>query len=254
MATPFKTPPNELSFSGLIDAAIMATGKPNLLTNAVSYANAVVRECQALGLFARDMIEDALLVPSDQDPNSAYVWTRPPLFRSLRAVKYISADVYPKLALPGRIQRNTRHYFYAADNYFTFKGACAGETIATATYYWSRRLGYYGALNVSTANFPGGPYDIRPAFYDTDEQKWQYLNTAETAYVDTTGDPVVDAARQLIVSNWLVQDWYDLILSGTINKILTRGGDPRSGAEFSNYTRMQAVMKSSTAYESEGFQ
>jgi hypothetical protein len=250
MVQPFQTPPNEQSFSGLIDAAILATGKPNQLIAAVQFANLVVRECQALGLFARDLIEDGFSVT---DGSQTVSLNRPPLFRSLRTVKYTNANIYPELALPGKKQKNKTHYYYGVDNYFVFAGAPTGETIAYAMYYWQKPLGYYAQLGVNTSIFPGGPYTTRPAYYDLNEGIWKYLNSDEDAYVDTTGDPDEDIARQLLTGNWLTQDWYDLILSGTKTKIWNSAGDPRGNTEYSNYKQLQKTMQFSTAYEGEGF-
>ena len=250
MAQPFQTPPNEQSFSGLIDAAILATGRPGQLTAAVQFANVVVRECQALGLFAQDMIEDSFVV---SDANAAITLDRPPLFRSLRTVKYVTANVYPDLALPGKKQKNKENFFYAADNYFVFKGPTTGEIVAYATYYWSKPLGYYSRLGVSTSIFPSGPYAIRPAYYDLNESKWQYLNADEDGYEDTTGSTSEDEARQKLVSNWLVSSWYDLILSGTKTKIWTSAGDPRGATEYSVYKQLQKTLQNTSAYEGEAF-
>lgn len=246
MANPFQTPVTEQSFSGLIDAAILATGKPMQLAAATQFANLVVRECQALGLFARDLIEDALIATA-----SPHIWTRPYLFRSLRAVQYPGWKRYPKLALPGRKQGPLCDYFYAADNYFVFAGINSGDTIKIATYFWQKPLGYYGRLGTNTQIFPGGPYPVRPAFYDLNSNQWMYLNTAGTAYVSTTGSPVTDELMQEISSNWLTSDWYDLILSGTKTKIWNSGGDPRGNTEYGVYKQLQKVLQNSTQYEAE---
>lgn len=246
MAQPFQTPSNEKSFSGLIDAAILATGKPMSLINAVQYANMTVRECQSFGLFAQDLVEDVIY--PDQD---AYVWTRPSFFRRARTFKYLTADVYPKLLLPGKVQRNESWYYYAADDYFVFKGVDTGEQIASAVYYWLRPLPYYAQLGVSTSLFPGGPYATRPAYFDTLTDEWMYLNTAEDAYEAT--EPTDADARQALASNWLVKDWNDLILSGTKAKIWNQAGDPRSANEYSLYKQMQTLLRNTSGYESEGF-
>lgn len=252
MANPFATPDNEQSFSSLIDDAVLATGKPMQLVNAVQYANLTVRECQALALFAPDLVEDQLLVPANQ--SGPYTWTVPTAtFRSLRTVKYANCCVWPELILPGRKQKGKIHYFYRADNYFVFAGAGASETIKKATYSWRKRLGYYGRLGINTTLFPGGSYSIRPAYYDGDAEKWQYLNTAQDAYIDTTGDPVVDEARQLKATNWLFSDWRDLILSGIKTKIWNAAGDPRAATEYSVYKQTQKILQNTVSYEGEGF-
>ena len=251
MAIPFRTPVNQLSFSSLIDEAILATGKPGSLTAAVQFANLVVRECQTLGLFAQDLIEEAFVVPSGQ--TTVYTWERPANFRSLRSVKYGTCGVYPELALPGRKQRGKTQYFYAADNYFVFSGALPGETIGAATYYWRPRLGYFNQFGVNSAIFPGGPYPDRPAYYDEDLGIWQYLALDNSGYVDTIGNPTEEELRRRNATNWLVTDWRDLILSGTKTKIWTSAGDARGATEYSVYKQLQKSLQNTAAYEGEGF-
>lgn len=253
MTSPFQTPTNEKSFSALIDNVILASGKPQSLISIVGFANATIRECQALGLFARDMIEDSVVVPSD-NTTSYYTWTRDTkTFRSLRTVKYLTAAVYPELILPGKKQDGRTWFYYAADDYFVFNGVAAGETIAFAKYYWAKRLAYYAQLGVTTTAFPGGPYATRPAYYDETLEAWQYLNTDGNAYVSTTGDTAVDTARQLAAMNWLISDWYDVILSGTKAKIFNSSSDPRSAAEYSLYKQLQTSMRNTVGLEGEGF-
>lgn len=247
MAAPFQTPGNEKSFSGLIDSAIVQTGKPGSLIAAVSFANLTIRECQAFGLFARDLLEEQLVV--DAVP---FTWSRPANFRKLRTAKYVNTCCFPKFYLPGKIQQGVCEYFYAADDYFVFKGASVGETINLANYYWRKRLVYYGRLGTLTVQYPGGPYLNRPAYYDDELNKWQYLNSDETAYVDTTGDVTVDAIRRANTSNWLISDWFDLILAGTKAKLFSGSDDNRANREYATFKAAQKLLQTTEAYEAEG--
>jgi hypothetical protein len=251
MVLPFQTPPNEQSFSSLIDEAILATGKPGSLINAVQYARLTVRECQSFGLFARDLVEDQVLIAADDD--IPFTWDRPTNFRRIRTVKYTNACYYPKLRLPGKIQHGEDRYFYAADDYFVFAGAGAGETLGLAYYKWLKGLSYYAQLGAITTQFPGGPYAIRPAYYDTNEEEWYYLNADETAYVTTLGDAAEELARRLLTTNWLVTEWRDLILSGIKAKIWNNTGDPRGAVEYSAYKQTQTLLRNTVGYEAEGF-
>ena len=254
MANPFQTPTNEKSFSGLIDAVVLATGKPQSLVSITQYANAVLRECQSLGLFAQDLIEDSIPVP--QSTTNSVTWDRPPLFRSLRTVKYMNCKSFPELALPGRKQKDLTEYFYASDSYFVFVGvnnSQMADTIAIATYYWFTPLRYFNRLDVQSGVFPGGPYTTRPAYYDVDQAKWLYLNADGTEYVDTLGDATVEAARQRQAMNWMVDQWYDLILSGTKSRVFSAAGDPRATVEYSIYKQQQKILQNTASYEGEGF-
>jgi hypothetical protein len=155
--------------------------------------------------------------------------------------------------LPGRIQKDKEHYFYAADTYFVFAGVKDGETVKTATYYYAERLGYYGRLGQATSIFPGGPYDTRPAYYDLNQSAWVYLNSAGDGYVTTLNDPDEEELRRKKSTNWLVSDWRDLVLSGTKAKIWSGVGDPRGITEYSDYKQMQKLLANTVGYEGEGF-
>lgn len=256
MANPFQTPPNEQSFSSLIDDAVLATGKPGSLISVIQQANLTIRECQGLGLFARDMVEDTLTV--DVTP---FTWNRPPFFRKLRTANYSKTSNgidgcytrWPKFLMPGKIQNNERDYFYAADNYFVFNGVCLGELVNTATYYWSAPLQYFGLLGQNTVQYPGGPYNTRLAYFDLDTMIWMYLNAAGNGYVTTTGNPVTDASYQALSTNWLISDWRQLILSGTKAKVFGSSGDSRAAIEYSLYKQTQAELRITSGLEADGF-
>lgn len=252
MAQPFQTPQNEKSFSSLVDDVIRITGKPGSLIDIVSYANSTIRECQSFGLIARDLVEDEII--SDAVNNeTAFLWTRPFLFRQLRTAKYPHSGEYPKFLLPGRQQKGECEYFYAAQNYFAFAGVPNGCTVQLAYYTYLQSLLYYGQLNVATATFNGGPYDVRPAYYDIELEKWQYLNTAGTGYVDTTGNIVTDAALQKLSTNWILAEWREMVLSGTKAKVYTNAQDPRAPTEYSQYKQIQKLFIAANGLEATGF-
>jgi hypothetical protein len=258
MAGIFQTPPNEQSFSSLIDDAILATGRPNALISAIQHANLCVRECQGLSLFAQDLVEDQLSVGS----TVPYIWNRPAFFRKLRTAEYGYNDPtsghlrnkrYPKFLLPGKIQKEHCDYFYAASNYFVFSGVHTGDVINTATYYWSIPLAYYALAGAATELFPGGPYSTRLAYFDTILMQWMYLQVDGTTYAATTGDPAVDEQYRNLSANWLSSDWRALILSGTKAKIWNSVGDARGNVEYSLYKQVQQELRISSGYEAEGF-
>src|SRR6266567_652022 len=123
----YLTPANERSFSGMIDEIILATGKTAALRSAISFANATVRECQTLGLFHRDLVEDQVVATT-----TPFFWTRPRLLRSVRAFKYTIQNIYPMLKLPGRRLLDEVNYFYAAQDYYALKGPLLNEPVAYA--------------------------------------------------------------------------------------------------------------------------
>jgi len=244
--TPFLTPANERSFSGLVDRAILETGKQFALLSAIQYANLTIRECQKLGLFAQDLIEDEL--ETDAVP---FIWTRPANFRSIRSVKYTLQNVWPKLRLPGKVQHEKLHYFYGADDYFAFAGLIEGEPIAIAVYYYRKPLLYYGMLGTVTTGFQGGPYSIRPAYYDVEAEEWMYLNVGQTAYVDDLADDDEELLRRTNAMNWLLTDWWDVVLEGVKAKIFKQYNDPRASLSYSLYKEGQRMLQNLAGFEAE---
>lgn len=247
MPGPFQTPQNEKSFSGLIDQVLIDTGRPGSLLSAVQYGNATLLECHALGLFYQDLLEDQ--IPTTAQP---MIWAQDYRFRQLRTVQYNNTKEYPDMRLPGRAQQHTHYLFYAADDYFVFKGTHLGEMINLAYYRWPASFLYYtrlGATNV--AQYPGGPYVTRPAYYDK-HAGWKYLNADGTAYVTTLNDPAAEAIARGLVMNWMLGKHYELIQEGTKNKIFNLFGDPRANGSFSLYKSMQSDLVKTTQYEGMG--
>lgn len=243
---PYLTAVNERSFSGMIDEIILATGKTAGLRSTIAFANATIRECQTLGLFYRDLVEDQFIA----NP-TPYFWTRPRLLRSVRAIKYTQQNIYPMLKLPGRQLKDLTNYFYASQDYYAFKGPLLNEPVAYAVYMWQTPLVYYQRFGDATV-YVGGPYATRSAYYDLTLQQWMYLNGGGTAYVSTTGVAATDLARQKITMNWLVDDWYDMIMEGTKAKLLKSYNDDRATLAFSLYKQMQTGFRNTVSFEAEG--
>jgi len=243
----FYTPANERSFSSLIDQAIKETGRTSSLRSIISYGNSTIRECQALGLFARDLRE-----VEETATANPHIYTKPRFFRSVRAIRYATCGVYPKARLPGKVQKNQNYYFYAVDDSYVFKGPTVGEIIQMAVYYWARPLIYYGRLGQDTASYEGGPYTTRKAYFDLDEDAWMYLSAAGDSYVTTLGDEDTEAAYRLLAENWVIADWWDLVLEGIKAKIHKQFGDnERASTHYSLYKQQQVDMKKTVGFEAE---
>ena len=247
MATaPFLTPANERSFSALVDRIVLETGRQQALLSVIGYVNLTVRECQTLGLFARDLLEEQVTATANP-----HIYTRPVNFRSLRAVRYDTLNYYPKMKRPGKTVADASAYFYAADNYYAFHGVMEGEVISLANYYWAKPLRYFGRLGTTTSGYQGGPYTNRPAYYDTDTDTWMYLNVGETAYTDDLGDDDEEELRQRNAMNWLIQDWWDMIAEGTKAKVFKGYKDDRAAAAYAAYSNDQDMFRNTVGIEAE---
>lgn len=246
----FETPSNQRSFSALIDAAILETGQAAKIPQLVQYANLTIRECEAVGLFHQQMLE--LEVIATANP---HIWVKPARFRRMRSAKYKTQDIFPKFLKPGIIQQNKTYLYYAVEDSFVFGGVNVGESIAIAYYSWLKPLFYYpqptALTALKTAQLVGSDAVARPAYYDELEDLWYYWDG--TDYVLTLGSTTLDEAARLVSSNWLTEDWYDLILSGIIAKVMTKRGDTtKSAPYYSQYTQAKTVLAQVAVQESSG--
>lgn len=245
-AKPFLTPQNERSFSALVDRVVLETGREHALLSVLQYVNLTVRECQALGLFAKDLLEEEVVATA-----SPHIFTRPRNWRSLRTVKYDQLSYYPKMVRPGRAIEKVSAYYYAADDYYAFHGVTVGESIFTAAYYWAKPLQYFGLLGTITTGFQGGPYTIRPAYFNITDDLWYYLNAGQTAYVTSLGNLTEEALRRRNSFNWVLDEWWDVVVEGVKAKLFKQYKDERAPAAYAAYQNGLEIFKNTMVVEAE---
>lgn len=229
-------------FSELIDQAVSISGRADKRAVFIGHANATIRECQTrIGkvsiVFFRDLIETSLTPTTNP-----YVWEFPrvgvEMFRILRTVFYPNANVYPRNRPPGRIVEGVDHYYYAGPTYVTFAGVSAETAIIIAYYRYLPSLTYYAD-------------GARPAVFDLVTQTWSYLQAG--SYVDTLGSDTLNEAAQALSSNWLLDNWFELILSGTLAKAMLVLDDPRGSKYYSLYNELRQALAAGEQYESLDF-
>jgi hypothetical protein len=221
------------TFSAAVDAVLVRSGRPERRADAISYVRQTLRECQTLKKtrFARDLIE--LSITSTGSP---HIWDRPQELRIVRTAKYATVfdrrgnAIYPKFLRPGKMQEDEPYLYYGGPTYYAFKGADAGVQIDIAYYAYFKKLPYYAVAD-------------RVATFDLDTDTWSYLAA--------TTDQEKEAARNL-VSNWLLFDWYDLILEGALAKILKTVNDDRAVSTFALYKSLQNDLIAGEEIDAEG--
>lgn len=207
------------TFSALIDQALVLAGRGKPARNQLtSYARSSMREAQVDVLFERDIVEDQLIATA-----SPFIWTRPAELRVFRTVRY-PGEIYPKYIIPGKRQFDLDKFYYAASTYFVFNGVTTGDKLAIAYYSYFKKLVYFEEA-------------ARPARYFADLGKWQYLD-GNSNFVDTLGSLVLDEAAQALVTNWMLFDWFDLILEGILAKQFKVITDPRAPSTFALFKSM----------------
>ena len=214
------------TFSAVIDDAIARSARPDRRADIIQWARASMREAQVIAFFERDFIEDQITAVGDP-----YIWTRPAYFRQMRTVRYPEIrdghgnSVYPRFVQPGRALRNFNYFYYAGTDYFTFAGQSRGLPNTTTSTFID--LGYY-------SYFPRLAYykvADRPARYSLEDEAWWYKD-------ETLDDAGKEAARNR-VSNWMLFDWYELVMEGTLAKVFKTFGDSRAVSSFALFKSYQ---------------
>lgn len=205
------------TFSAAVDDVVRRSGRPERRQDIIAYVRSTIRECQVMRYFRRDMIEDSLV--ADQ---ANYIWTYPQEFRILRTVRYPLTNLraealYPKEILPGKLQRDQAYYYYGGPGYYVFSGTANADIIDVAYYMVSRKLPYYELAE-------------RPATFSLEDNAWSYLNP---------GTDEENAAAREKVFNWVLFNYYDLVLEGGLAKVLKTIGDLRASSTFALYKSLQ---------------
>lgn len=221
-------------FSEAVDKVIARSGRPDRVLDIIAYVNQTIREAQSheRSLYYRDLYEDTITTTA-----TPHIWTRPHLIRKLRTVKYTQTgyeDIYPRLVMPGRKQGerevHDQLFYYGASGYYAFSGVSVGQTIALAYYRHSPYLEYYSAAT-------------RPASFNQSTGVWTYLDPQPA-------DTDEEEAIQYLVSNWLLESYFETIVQGALAKIFNAVSDPRAPSSYSLWKQYVNDIRANEQYES----
>lgn len=145
--------------------------------------------------------------------------------------------IYAKFKELGKGIIREDYYYYRSGDSFVFvgHGGRSGDSAAINLGYleYSRSFQHYAATG------------DRPAQYFDETEAWSYATTYDVD--DTTREN----ARKL-VSNWVLFNWFDVVIEGTLAKLYKLVDDARAVASFSFFERQKRVIQSgeTTAYAS----
>lgn len=221
------------TFSAVVDAVLARAQRPGRSADVIAYARQTLRECQVVqGIaFSRDLIEDSVTATS-----SPFLWDRPALLRHLRTVRYNIAtannnEIYPVFRRPGKIQQGLIHFYYGGPTYTAFAGVSNGIVIDVAYYSYFLKLPYYADVA------------DRPATFSLETNSWSYQEAFDV-------DDTTRQAAQDLVTNWMLTDWFDLIVEGALAKLFKTVNDERSPATFGLYKSLQKDLLRGEQFES----
>lgn len=214
---------NIRTFTAAVDTCVARSGRADRRNDIRSYVRLTMQELQTMGLFKRDLIEDE--ITPDADP---YIWTPPTQFRRFWTVSYPALyaqngdTIFPKaLDGPGRAQNREPYYYYPSGESFVFVGHHEYDfNIAYFEYFPAYR---YYETGTEVASF------------DDETNAWSYL-TASTAEDQ--------AAARLLVSNWILFNWFDVVVEGALAKLYKVVDDPRMSPTYALYKQLQSMFTS----------
>ncbi len=212
---------NSRTLTTLVQEAVRESRRMERVSDCVRFVRATVRECQALQLFDDDLVEEQLA--ADAVP---FIWTPSATIRHLDFVRYhAGADYeYPTFIKPSLRQREAAFYYYKSGKSIVFAGASVGMLIDVSYYSTLPALNYYDPkLGL-----------IEPASYDLMLRAWTYSTEGLSAEAQ-------EAARDA-VTNWLIFDWYDLIMEGVLAKLYKASDDDRARTHYSQYKAGQVEL------------
>lgn len=223
------------TFSALVDEVVTLTGRINMRDRITQYARQTIRECQCAQAIkpADDLIEDTLVTNA-----TPYIWPKPQYFREFDAIEYPSLFdsrglvFKPRQRQPGQSHDDTDYFYYISGDSVIFSDLDVGTTINIAYYIWSRSFVY----TLAEAD--------REARFDLATNAWIYK---------TAATPEAQLAARESVSNWLLFNWFDMLLEGTCAKIWKALNDQRSVSSFALYKSLQndfVIAKTSDSYSS----
>lgn len=226
------------TFSQLVDDMVSETKRPDLVSEIARYVNQTIREVhfdpQRNGaiFFDENFKEEQVVATSE----SQQVWNieNPTTFQKMAAVGYPTqwdrdhSPIWATETSPGRHLNSLQYFYYRTGNSFVFSGyGAVGSRINLGWYEYPRSLKY---------KLPAA----RPATYDA-EDGWTYAPGVNT--------PEMQEAAQILVTNWLLMRWNEVIAEGVRAKLYKRISDTdRSRTSYSLYQSLrQGLVTSETA-------
>ncbi len=212
------------TFSQLIDEAIQLTGRgPAARPRLIAYSRSSMREAQVKALFHKDRNEDILTVDA-----SPFIWTPPVTIRIVETVIFPN-EVYPDFITPSRKQRLPSSlgdaFYYAAQNYYVFSGVDINDAINISYFTYFSPLLYFTIKE-------------RPARFDLETLTWEYLDN-DGNHVSSLSTTALEQAARDKVTNWMIFNWFELILEGTLAKQFKIVKDERARTSFALFEKFK---------------
>lgn len=227
------------TLSQLVDDIVRETNRFDLVADITRYANQTIREVHADPekntplLFDANRNEQTLVATGE---SLAWDIPSPEVFQQLEAARYnaiINGDGKPVFATrmnPSTRQAQIGTFYYRVRNTYSFAGfGGVDASVSLSWFEFPGELAYFAAAS-------------RPASFTT---------TGGWAYGTGITTPELQAAAQLICTNWLLSRWEHVIAEGLRAKVYKRmSDDSRSRTCYSMFQAQRKLLVVSEAFES----
>jgi len=221
------------TFSAAVDDTLFRSGRNDRFADAVSFVRMSIRELQTVKgyLFDNDIVEDVIFATAEPfvftpDLQLQKIW------RTMRSVQYPALfapngdPIFADYVGIGKRQNQKLYFYYKSGISFVFSGHggdLTGNTaINIAFYTYSPILTYFS--NVAE----------RPATYSLEDNDWSYLTATTTEE---------EEAARLLVTNWILEKWYDAVVEGALAKLFKTVDDQRARSSFALYSSYKTTLQ-----------
>ena len=222
------------TFSAAVDHVVQRAGKSPLRDDVASLARQVIRSSQTLSDFPEDRSETSFVVPT-----VPYQWNVPSGFRKIERAhltnrlvgtnEYFRFDKLPPGNLGTRPPKGGS--YYRGGNVVVFGGHQVGDTIGISYFSYLPPLPDFGEI-----------LSQRPWRYDLEAQQWIDQRGNYGLLTDGSPDPRSESPLEMS-TNWLLFDWFELVVKGAMSAILNATDDPRGPRVFAEYTALMTALK-----------
>ena len=212
------------TFSAAVDNIVQRSGRIDRRDDIISHVRRVILDCQTIETFENDFEEDRLQGTSDP-----FMWQlRINLqFRQMKTVRYPDVRdpqgkiIYANNVIPSERLNEEDFYWYQSGNVLVFYGHGAGNHIDIGYYKFLPLLPYYE--NESD----------RPAVWDVATLSWNY----------PARGTLTEEAAQALVTNWVLFNFFEIVVDGGLNFVFSDVGDERSRTSFAKYQAGKIIIQ-----------
>lgn len=239
-------------FSQLIDIVTDRTNRIDMRNTAVGLMNGIIRRIQSKQYFQSDLKQMRLTedTPNLKIKNGRWEWTRTPDVRLMSAVQYLPDGTYPPNNQPSVGQDRLNNYWYKVGDKYIFVYPTANyvfeepDEIEITYYSFSPEFSYIAEKD-------------RLIKYDWETNQWlERPSVNDTKWTPLTEEQVEARQTELAAyGNWLMRDYKEVVLSGTISKLFGLLDDgERFKREFAEFNELFNTLTRNERYANFGYQ